>query len=104
MGIVIKIPGGKFRLHLKGASQILTMRCTCHVVVHKNVKHSGKDRDRRNRRTGQRQYFTDDHLLREPGPANDGPVQSRLRHLPPLGRGILQTTMYAFLLFTLLLM
>jgi P-type Ca2+ transporter type 2C len=45
MGVVIKIPGGKFRLHLKGASEILTKRCTRHVVVRKNAKHSGKESD-----------------------------------------------------------
>ncbi|KAJ7182037.1 hypothetical protein C8R46DRAFT_885366 [Mycena filopes] len=35
MGVVIKTPDGKFRLYLKGASEILSKKCVQHVVVHK---------------------------------------------------------------------
>ncbi|KAJ7158854.1 hypothetical protein C8R46DRAFT_1002629 [Mycena filopes] len=35
MGVVIKTPNGKFRLYLKGASEILSKKCVQHVVVHK---------------------------------------------------------------------
>jgi P-type Ca2+ transporter type 2C len=38
MGVVVRIPGGRFRLHLKGASEILTKRCTRHVVVRQIAK------------------------------------------------------------------
>lgn len=33
MGVVIRLPGGRARLYLKGASEILTKSCTRHVVV-----------------------------------------------------------------------
>ncbi|KZS94160.1 calcium-translocating P-type ATPase [Sistotremastrum niveocremeum HHB9708] len=33
MGVVIKTPQGKWRLYLKGASEILSKRCTSHVEV-----------------------------------------------------------------------
>ncbi|KAI0368013.1 calcium-translocating P-type ATPase [Pilatotrama ljubarskyi] len=33
MGVVVRLPGGGFRLYLKGASEILTRICNRHVVV-----------------------------------------------------------------------
>ncbi|TFK40151.1 Ca-transporting ATPase [Crucibulum laeve] len=36
MGVVIRLPNGHFRLYSKGASEILSKKCTKHVVVHKN--------------------------------------------------------------------
>ncbi|KAJ7592813.1 Ca-transporting ATPase [Mycena floridula] len=36
MGIVMKIGESKWRLHLKGASEILSKKCIRHVVVHKD--------------------------------------------------------------------
>ncbi|KAI0833641.1 calcium-translocating P-type ATPase [Trametes gibbosa] len=33
MGVVVRLPGGKARIYLKGASEILTKSCTRHVVV-----------------------------------------------------------------------
>ncbi|KAI0671871.1 calcium-translocating P-type ATPase [Trametes maxima] len=33
MGVVVRLPGGRARLYLKGASEILTKNCTRHVVV-----------------------------------------------------------------------
>ena len=33
MGVVVKLRGGRWRLYLKGASEILTKKCTRHVVV-----------------------------------------------------------------------
>ncbi|KAJ7935352.1 hypothetical protein B0H13DRAFT_2227205 [Mycena leptocephala] len=35
MGVVVRTPKGKFRLFLKGASEILYKKCIQHVVVHK---------------------------------------------------------------------
>ncbi|KAJ7792541.1 Ca-transporting ATPase [Mycena olivaceomarginata] len=35
MGVVVRTPRGKFRLHLKGASEILSNKCVRHVVVRK---------------------------------------------------------------------
>lgn len=35
MGVVVKVEEGKWRLFLKGASEILTRSCSKHVVVHK---------------------------------------------------------------------
>lgn len=35
MGVVVKVEEGKWRLFLKGASEILTRSCSSHVVVHK---------------------------------------------------------------------
>ncbi|QRV74869.1 calcium-transporting ATPase [Ceratobasidium sp. AG-Ba] len=35
MGVVVKTPNGKWRLYLKGASEILTRMCKRHVVVHR---------------------------------------------------------------------
>lgn len=34
MGCVVQLPDGTHRLYIKGASEILTRRCTRHVVVH----------------------------------------------------------------------
>ena len=34
MGVVVKLPNGKYRLYTKGASEILTKSCSSHVVVH----------------------------------------------------------------------
>lgn len=36
MGVVVKLPNGKWRFYLKGASEILTKKCTRHVVVEQN--------------------------------------------------------------------
>lgn len=33
MGVVVKLPNGRHRIYLKGASEILTKKCTRHVVV-----------------------------------------------------------------------
>ncbi|KAH9945065.1 calcium-translocating P-type ATPase [Epithele typhae] len=33
MGVVVRMPDSKYRVYLKGASEILTRRCTRHVVV-----------------------------------------------------------------------
>ena len=35
MGVVVRLGGGRCRLYLKGASEILTKRCTQHVIVSK---------------------------------------------------------------------
>ncbi|KAG8697568.1 hypothetical protein FRC08_006447 [Ceratobasidium sp. 394] len=35
MGVVVHTPDGKWRLYLKGAFEILTKMCKCHVVVHR---------------------------------------------------------------------
>ncbi|KAF7327877.1 Calcium-transporting ATPase [Mycena kentingensis (nom. inval.)] len=46
MGVVVKTPQGKFRLYLKGASEILSKKCVSHVVVHKpgtQSQHEGND-------------------------------------------------------------
>ena len=37
MGVVVRLNSGQYRLFLKGASEILTKRCTRHVVVSKNA-------------------------------------------------------------------
>jgi len=36
MGVVVKISDRKWRIYLKGASEILSKKCTRHVVVHKD--------------------------------------------------------------------
>jgi len=36
MGVVIKLPNGHYRFHVKGASEILAQRCNHHVVVDKD--------------------------------------------------------------------
>jgi Ca2+-transporting ATPase len=41
MGVVIKMPTGKFRLYLKGASEIMSKKCMQHVVVHKEDAGAG---------------------------------------------------------------
>ncbi|KAI0925597.1 hypothetical protein AcV5_008291 [Taiwanofungus camphoratus] len=38
MGVVVKMPDGRWRLHLKGASEILTKKCSKHVVVRQDGK------------------------------------------------------------------
>jgi len=40
MGVVVRLPSGRYRLFLKGASEILTKKCARHVVVSKNPDHS----------------------------------------------------------------
>jgi Ca2+-transporting ATPase len=40
MGVIVRLQSGRYRLFLKGASEILTKRCTCHVIVSKNPNHS----------------------------------------------------------------
>lgn len=42
MGVVVKIADNKWRLYVKGASEILTRKCVQHVVVHR-VGESGAD-------------------------------------------------------------
>ncbi|KAK7033038.1 calcium-transporting ATPase [Favolaschia claudopus] len=41
MGVVVRTPKGKYRLYLKGASEILSKKCARHVVVHKDGAGSG---------------------------------------------------------------
>lgn len=36
MGVVVKLPGGGYRLYAKGASEILSKKCTRHVVVNRD--------------------------------------------------------------------
>lgn len=36
MGVVVKLPGGGYRLYVKGASEILSKKCKYHVVVNKD--------------------------------------------------------------------
>ena len=36
MGVIVRLQSGRYRLFLKGASEILTKKCTRHVVVSKN--------------------------------------------------------------------
>jgi Ca2+-transporting ATPase len=36
MGCVVRLPDGVYRLFIKGASEILTRKCTRHVVVHRD--------------------------------------------------------------------
>jgi Ca2+-transporting ATPase len=43
MGVVFKLPNGKHRLFLKGASEILTMKCTRHVVVRRDAAGGSTD-------------------------------------------------------------
>ena len=43
MGVVVKLRGGKWRLYLKGASEILTKLCRYHVVVHRDGDHGVDD-------------------------------------------------------------
>ncbi|KZT01381.1 calcium-translocating P-type ATPase [Laetiporus sulphureus 93-53] len=38
MGVVVRLPDGRYRLHLKGASEILTKRCSRYVVVERGGK------------------------------------------------------------------
>ena len=40
MGVVVRLQSGRYRLFLKGASQILTKKCTHYVVISKNPDHS----------------------------------------------------------------
>ncbi|KAJ7127093.1 calcium-transporting ATPase [Mycena epipterygia] len=41
MGVIVKTRHGKFRLFLKGASEILSKKCVSHVVVHKDGQSAG---------------------------------------------------------------
>jgi len=43
MGVVVHLFGGGFRLYLKGASEILTKKCTRHVVVHQEGQGGSSD-------------------------------------------------------------
>ncbi|KAJ7475762.1 calcium-transporting ATPase [Mycena latifolia] len=45
MGVVVKTRQGKFRLYLKGASEILSKKCVSHVVVHKDGASAGSPTD-----------------------------------------------------------
>ncbi|KAI9463279.1 calcium-translocating P-type ATPase [Lactarius psammicola] len=38
MGCVVRLPDGSHRLYIKGASEILTRKCTRHVVVHHDAE------------------------------------------------------------------
>ena len=40
MGVVVHLPSDRYRLFLKGASEILTEKCARHVVISKNPDHS----------------------------------------------------------------
>ena len=40
MGVIVRLQSGSYRLFFKGASEILTNKCTRHVVVSKNPDHS----------------------------------------------------------------
>ncbi|THH15336.1 hypothetical protein EW146_g5119 [Bondarzewia mesenterica] len=43
MGVVVKLGDSRWRLHIKGASEIVTANCTSHVVVHENTsEYAGK--------------------------------------------------------------
>ncbi|KAI0067278.1 calcium-translocating P-type ATPase [Artomyces pyxidatus] len=42
MGVVVTLPGGRKRLYLKGASEILTEKCTRHVVVYQDAAAEGR--------------------------------------------------------------
>jgi Ca2+-transporting ATPase len=46
MGAVVKLPNGRARLHLKGASEILSKMCKRHVLVSEDAgDHGGPDED-----------------------------------------------------------
>ena len=45
MGVVVKLGGGRWRLYLKGASEILTKECTRHVVVGMDAGERGPSDD-----------------------------------------------------------
>jgi Ca2+-transporting ATPase len=46
MGVVVKLPGARCRIYLKGASEILTKKCCSHVVVRRDARnHGGKDQE-----------------------------------------------------------
>ena len=46
MGVVVKLGGGRWRLYLKGASEILTKKCARHVVVGMDAsEHGGFDEE-----------------------------------------------------------
>ena len=46
MGVVVKLMNGWARLCLKGASEILSKKCTPHVIISKDASHrSGHDQD-----------------------------------------------------------
>jgi Ca2+-transporting ATPase len=41
MGVVVKLMNGRARLYLKGASEILSKKCTRHVIVSKDASQRG---------------------------------------------------------------
>lgn len=45
MGCVVRLPDGVHRLYIKGASEILTQKCTRHVVVHRDGADENADGD-----------------------------------------------------------
>jgi Ca2+-transporting ATPase len=45
MGVVVKLHGPKWRFYVKGASEILTKRCTRHVMINKDAKDRGTEGD-----------------------------------------------------------
>ncbi|KAG6918647.1 hypothetical protein DXG01_012766 [Tephrocybe rancida] len=45
MGVVVKLDGGRARIYLKGASEILSKKCTQHVVVHSTLEKPGEESD-----------------------------------------------------------
>jgi Ca2+-transporting ATPase len=40
MDVVVRLQSGRYRLFLKGASEIITKKCTRHVVISKNPDYS----------------------------------------------------------------
>ena len=40
MGVVVRLPSGRHRLFLKGASEILTKKCTRHAMVSNTPNHT----------------------------------------------------------------
>ena len=41
MGVVVKLMNGRARLYLKGASEILSKKCTRHVIISKDASYRG---------------------------------------------------------------
>ena len=40
MGVVVRLQSGRYRLFLKGVSEIFMKKCSSHVVVSKNLNHT----------------------------------------------------------------
>jgi Ca2+-transporting ATPase len=43
MGVVVKMSNNRWRLYVKGASEIMTKQCRSHVVVHQDGNHRGSE-------------------------------------------------------------